>query len=286
MSDHSLVDLPAGLPAETLRRLGTARIGSRQLRISPGIRSARPGGSPSRGTEPRRRAQRSGSHQPGHQGRPRQEAAAQEDPLELPATARNCRSQLMKKPAPTRDWARAPAKSGVRRCSVRGPAVRCPRRNALLASGVDSPIRMPVAQLDLDLGCREGRVFSCPSPVNVLLFRRRAATATLLVPLAEPAPDDQGTLRVASAVNGPFTALNAVNGPFTAKAVTTTSPKTASSASRSVDPGPASNKALRAPGRRDVGKREWPPVKLSSPSTRLCRALRDRVGGGFDAARA
>ena len=55
MSDHSLVDLPAGLPAETLRRLGTARIGSRQLRISPGIRSARPGGSPSRGTEPRRR---------------------------------------------------------------------------------------------------------------------------------------------------------------------------------------------------------------------------------------
>jgi ATP-dependent RNA helicase DeaD len=51
MSDHSLVDLPAGLPADMLRRLGTARIGSRQLRISPGIRSA----GPSRGTDSRRR---------------------------------------------------------------------------------------------------------------------------------------------------------------------------------------------------------------------------------------
>ncbi|WP_163513049.1 DEAD/DEAH box helicase [Fodinicola acaciae] len=45
-ADHSLVDLPAGLSPETLRRLGTARIGSRQLRISRGShgprRDARP----------------------------------------------------------------------------------------------------------------------------------------------------------------------------------------------------------------------------------------------------
>jgi ATP-dependent RNA helicase DeaD len=63
LADHSLVDLPAGLSSETLRRLGTARIGSRQLRISRGSHGSH---GPRRNAAPVRAAKDTRTKKPRH----------------------------------------------------------------------------------------------------------------------------------------------------------------------------------------------------------------------------